>query len=198
MKTIGEFLKTTAVGGLFVLLPLLLLEMMLVEIFQLMVVLATPIANLLPRAWIEAVDVPELLAVLLIVLASFLLGLAGRLAAGRRSGKWLERNTVGRLPVYGVLKGLAAHLIEIGESSAFKPALLLSADGQREFAYLIEEHGDGNATIMVPRAPTPFSGSVRMVPMARLEMLNASLGDLTRVLSHWGVGAHELIGRVRR
>ena len=198
MKTIGEFLKTTIVGGLFVLLPLLLLEMMLVEIFQLVVVLATPIADLFPTAWIDAVDAPELLAAFLIVLASFLLGLAGKSDAGRRFGKWLERNTVGRIPLYGVLKGLAARLVEIGEGSAFKPAALVSADGHREFSYLIEDHGDGNATIMLPWAPTPLSGSVKIVPMQQVQVLDTSLGDLTRVLSHWGVGAHELIRRAQR
>lgn len=198
MKTISEFLKTTAIGGLVILLPLLLFELILVETVQLVVALAMPITDLIPTPWIEAANAPVLVAVFLIFLASFALGLVARSHTGRRFGAWIERTTIGRIPLYGVLKGLAARLIEIGEGGTFKPALLVSADGQREFAYLIEEHGDGNATIMVPRAPTPLSGSVRMVPMAQLEILNASLGDLTRVLSHWGVGAHDLIGRARR
>jgi len=198
VKTIGEFLKTTAIGGLLVLLPLLLLEMMLVEILQLVVALATPIADLLPRGWIDAINAPVLLAVLLIFLSSFALGLAGKAVVGRRFGNWIERNSIGRIPLYGVLKGLAARLIEIGEGSTFKPVILVSSDGQREFAYLIEEHGDGNATVMLPRAPTPLSGTVKIVSMRQVETLDASLGDLTRVLSHWGVGAHELIRKARR
>ncbi len=198
MKTIADFLKTTVIGGLFILLPLLLLELMLVEIFELIVLLATPIADLFPKSWIEAVNAPALVAVALILLASFALGVAARSAIGQRLGRWLERNTVGRIPLYGVLKGLAARLIEIGEGSAFKPAILVSADGQREFSYLIEDHGDGNATIMLPWAPTPLSGSVKIVPMQQVQVLDTSLGDLTRVLSHWGVGAHELIRRAQR
>ena len=197
MKGIGEFLKTTVIGGLFILLPLLLLELMLVEIFQLVVALATPIADLFPKAWIEAIDAPEQVAVILILLASFVLGLVAKSGMGRRFGGFIERNTVGRIPLYGVLKGLAARLIEIGEGSAFKPAMLVSPDGHREFSYLIEDHGDGNATVMLPWAPTPLSGSVKIVPMKQVELLDASLGDLTRVLSHWGVGARELIKRAR-
>ena len=198
MKSIGEFLKTTMIGGLFILVPLLLLEMMLVEIFELVVALARPIADIFPTAWIEAIDAPEVLAVLLILLASFVLGLARKSHIGRRFGRWMERNTVGRLPLYGVLKGLAARLIAIDEGSAFKPAMLVSADGQREFSYVIEDHGDGNATIMLPWAPTPLAGSVKIVPMQQVEVLDASLGDVTRVLSHWGVGTQELIARTRR
>jgi hypothetical protein len=29
----------------------------------------------------------------------------------------------------------------------------------------------------------------------RIEMLDASLGDTSRVLSHWGMGARELLGK---
>ncbi len=187
MKMLFSFLKTTVIGGLFILLPLLLLEMMMAEIFQLLVALTEPITDLFPREWLEAIHAPVLLAVLIILLASFVLGLSARSASGQRLGRWLERNTVGRIPLYGVLKGLAARLIEIGEGSAFKPAVLLSDNGQREFAYLIEEHGDGNATIMLPWAPTPLSGSIKIVPTEHLEILDRSLGEMTRVLSRWGV-----------
>ena len=86
MKTIVDFLKTTITGGLFVLLPLLLLEMLLVEVFQLMVALATPIADLLPQSWIAAVNAPVLLAVALILLASFVLGVASKSKSGKRLG----------------------------------------------------------------------------------------------------------------
>ena len=198
MKRVSEFLKTTVIGGLFILLPLLLLEFMVIEIFELMVALATPIADLIPDEWIEAIDAPELLAILLILIASFLLGLAAKSRLAQRFGHWTERNTVGRIPLYGVLKGLSARLIEIGEGSAFKPALLVSTEGQREFAYLIEDHGDGNATIMLPWAPTPLSGTVKIVPMKQIELLDASLGDVTRVLSHWGVGTRGLLERSRQ
>ena len=56
-------------------------------------------------------------------------------------------------------------------------------------------HGDGRATVMVPWTPTPMAGSVKIVPADRLELLDASLGDVTRVLSQWGVGARELVSR---
>lgn len=194
MSTFLKFLKTTFVGGLFILLPLLLLQLMLTEIFQLLVALATPIADLfLSKEWVEAVNAPIILTIVLILLASLILGLLAKSKPGQVCGRWLERNTVGRIPLYGVLKSLAAKLIEIGEGSGFKPVMLLSGEGQKEFAYLIEEHGDGFATIMLPWAPTPLSGSVKIVAMNQLEMLDASLGDVTKVLSHWGTGAHALI-----
>jgi uncharacterized membrane protein len=65
-------------------------------------------------------------------------------------------------------------------------------------AYLIEEHEDGSSTVMLPSSPTPFSGVVRIVPRHQVELLNVSLGDLSTVLSQWGVGARDLIARARQ
>ena len=42
MKRIGDFLKATVIGGLFVLLPVVLLYLILAELLELAVILATP------------------------------------------------------------------------------------------------------------------------------------------------------------
>jgi hypothetical protein len=100
----------------------------------------------------------------------------------------MQHITLDRVPLYSVLKGLAAGFAKIGGGDGFKPALLVSADGQREIAYLIEDHGDGQVTVMLPSAPTPLSRSVKIVRRERVELLDAKLADVTRVLSHWGSG----------
>ena len=67
MKQIGEFLKTTAVGGLFVVLPVLLLYLLLGEILGLVIGLATPIADLFPKGTFDNLTAPFPVAVILIV-----------------------------------------------------------------------------------------------------------------------------------
>jgi len=199
MKRALDLLMKTTLGGLLILLPLLLLWLMFGEIFQLLTALARPIADALPQAWVKAVDAPAVMAVALIFVASFALGLSARTQIGQALGRWLERNTVGRLSLYAVLKNISTRLIEIGEGdSHFRPALLDSGNGQRELAYVVEDHGDGFATIMLPRAPTPFSGEIKIVPVTQLVMIDAKLGDLTKVVSQWGMGAHALLARRAR
>jgi len=194
MRGLGEFLKTSALGGFFVLLPLLLLEMMLEEMFELAVKLAKPLTELLPTKILDEINAPALVAIVLILVASFLFGLIARSEHGNRFGSWVERNTFARFPLYRMLKGFSRRLLGFTESSTtLRPVLLISSEGQRQFAYLIEEHGDGWVTIMVPWAPTPMSGEVRIVRSDQVEMLDARFGDVTRVLSHWGMGAAELL-----
>ena len=48
-------------------------------------------------------------------------------------------------------------------------------------------------TVLVPWAPASFAGSVKIVRSERVELLQASLGDTSMVLSHWGVGAMKLL-----
>ena len=196
MKQLLEFLKTTALGGLFVLLPLILFYLLLAELLQLVVVLATPIADLFPKGTFDQLNMPVLLGLILIVGASFLFGLALRLMTLRRLGLWIERSVLGRLPLYNAVKSLSRGLVGAKEDTAFRSAVLNSPDGEREIVYVIEDHGDGQLTVLVPWAPASFAGSVKIISSERIEMLDASLGDTSMVLGHWGMGARELLGRV--
>jgi len=193
MKRFTEFLKTTALGGLFVLLPLLLFYLLLAEALEAIVALATPIADLFPKGTFDKVEFPVLVGLALMVGMSFLIGLAMRSASGSRLGAWIERNTLRRLPMYTAIKSLTTSLVDVEKATAFKPAMLVSSDNERQLAYVIEDHTDGHVTIMLPWSPTPFAGSVKIVHRDRIEMLDTNLADFTRVLSHWGVGTHELL-----
>jgi uncharacterized membrane protein len=134
-------------------------------------------------------------AVILIVGVSFVIGLALRVEVGRSLGDWIERKVLGRLPLYSALKSLTNAFREAEEGGAFRPGLLNSSDGVQELIYVVEDHGDGRLTILVPWAPTAFSGFVKVVGKDRVEMLDANLGEASRVLSHWGVGVRDLLGK---
>ena len=177
------------------LLPLLLLYLLLAEILQLVVVLATPIADLFPKGTFDQLTSPVLIAGILILGASFLFGLALRSMSLRRFGLWIERTVLGRLPVYNAVKSLSRGLVGAKEDGVFRPAVLNSPDGEREIVYVIEDHGDGQLTVLVPWAPASFAGSVKIMASGRIEMLDATLGDVSRALSHWGVGVRDLLGK---
>jgi uncharacterized membrane protein len=195
MKGLVEFLKTTALGGLFVVLPVLLLYMLLGEVLNLVIGLATPIADLFPKGTFDNLTAPFPVAVILLLGVSFVIGLALRVEIGRSLGGWLERKVFGRLPVYGALKSLTKAFGEAGEGAAFRPALLGGSDGVQELIYVVEDHGDGKLTILVPWAPTAFSGFVKIVEKDRVEMLDTNLGEASRILGQWGIGVRELLGK---
>ena len=195
MKQPIDFLKTTALGGLFVLLPVLLLYLLLAEALGLIVVLAEPIADLFPIGTFDEIKHPVAVGLILIMGVSFLIGLILRSENGRRLGHWIERTLLGRLPAYNALKNLTTGFAEAGKDGAFKTAVLNSNGGEREIVYIIEDHGNGQLTVLLPWAPTAFSGSVKVVSRDRIEALDANLGDVLRVLSQWGVGVRDLLDK---
>ncbi len=195
MKKISEFIKSTIVGGLFVLLPVVLIYFALSEAMDMIVAMATPIADLLfPPDKFEETEFPTLVALALLIGLSFILGLIMLSDTGRRLGNWIDRMILGKLPAYNAIKSITTGFANSQAESSFKPALLKSADGNKEFAYIIEDHGDGNITVMVPWAPTPFAGSVKIVPKDHVEPLAVSMAALTETLSHWGIGSKNLLG----
>ncbi len=195
MKKLPEFLKATAAGGLMVLLPVLLLCLLLAEMLQLVVALASPIAEMLKEGGLEKVANPLLVALVLLVGASFAIGLVMQSNVGRRIGQWFENATLKRLPVYSALKQLTRSFAGTEEGETFMPALLEVDDGIQEIVYLVEETPDGLAAVLVPHAPTAFSGPVKIVDRKRLTLLDTNIGELSRSLSHWGVGTASLAVR---
>ena len=193
MKGLSKFLKATASGGLFVLLPVLLLYLLFAEVLELVVALATPITELFPKGTFDDVRSPVFIALVLIVGTSFMIGLGLRSATARRLGIYIERAVLDRLPMYDVLKRLTRGFSSEEQSSSFKPAVLISQSGVRELAYVVEDHNDGNVTILLPRAPTPFTGYVKIVKREQIETLDVNLGEFTKIVSQWGVGTRDLM-----
>ena len=118
-----NFIKTTLLGGLFILLPLMLLWLGLQEIAGLLIAMATPIADLFPKGPFEDLAAPGLVAVLLIVGASFVLGLAARSYVLTRIGRQVENSILEKVPMYRMLKIMSGALLDSDTSEVF-PALV--------------------------------------------------------------------------
>jgi len=187
-----NFLKSTLLGGLFVLLPLMLLWIGLKEIGGLLVEMATPIADLFPPGVFDKLTAPAVIALLLIVATSFVLGLATKAAWLRSIGRNIEKSVLDRVPMYRMLKIISRALID-SESGDVDPALLTDGAGGGDPCYVIEKHKDGRATVLLPWSPASFAGSIKVVKQSDLEFLSCSLDEFSRSLSQIGVGVEECL-----
>lgn len=188
-----SFFTTIFKGGFLILLPLLLFFMLLSEIVDMVIGLATPLADLFPKGLFDDPQYPVALALILLLAASFVIGLAMKSSAAIRMGNWVEEKTVGKLPIYRFVKNLVDGLLGAEDKASFKPALIECGEEQREFCYIVEDHGDGELTILVPWAPASFAGSVKIVQKSQVQELDQGLGDASLVLNHLGLGACKLI-----
>jgi uncharacterized membrane protein len=186
------FLKTTLLGGLFILLPLMLLWIGLKEISGLLEAMATPIADLFPKGVFDNLTAPGVVATFLIVGTSFVLGLAARFAWLSNIGHNIEKSILNRVPMYRMLKIISSALID-SESGDVKPALIKDGSGGGDPCYVIEKHADGRATVLIPWSPASFAGSIKVVQQSDLEYVPCSLDEFSRSLSQIGVGVEECL-----
>ena len=185
-----SFLKTTLLSGLFLLLPIMLLWVGLQEIGGLLVAMATPIADMLPGKLFEDLLAPGVIALVLIVGASFVLGLAAKSTWLRDLGRKFERSVLYKIPMYQMLKVISGALVDY-DSSHVDAALVKDETGGGDPCYIMEKHADGRATVLLPWSPASFAGSIRVVQQSQLEILPCSLDEFSRSLSQMGLGVEE-------
>ena len=187
-----KFLKTTLLGGLFVSLPIMLLWIGLKEIGGLLTEMATPIADMLPGRMFDNLKAPGVIALLLIIGASFVLGLAARSAWLSSVGRNFENSILNRVPMYRMLKVISSALID-SDSGDAKPALVKDGSGGGDPCYVMEKHKDGRATVLLPWSPASFAGSIKVVQQSDLEYVSCSLDEFSRSLSQIGVGVEDCL-----
>jgi uncharacterized membrane protein len=192
-----NFIKTALLGGLFILLPLMLLWLGLMEIGGLLAALATPIADLFvvglfPEGAFDNLATPGVVALVVIVGMSFILGLLAKSAWISAMGRRIEGSVLNKVPMYRMLKIISSALIDTDTSDVCS-ALVRDGSGGGEPCYVIEKHQDGRATVMLPWSPASFAGSIRVVQQSDLEFLNCSIDEFSRSLSLMGVGVEDCI-----
>ena len=138
MSRLGDFLKTTIVGGLLFLVPAILLVLVLRHAMGFAGKIAGPIAALFPASQVAGVAVATIVAVLVLLLVSFLAGLVARTRAGRRLTHWIEESLLGNLPQYRMVKTMADGLTQVEHAAGIQPALV-GIEGGWQIGYVLEE-----------------------------------------------------------
>jgi uncharacterized membrane protein len=188
-----KFFKSALVNGLVILLPVVLVFLAIREILEMLVGIATPIADLFPEGTFDHIKETEIIAIILIVGMAVFLGILSKIKAGRVLGHAIEKRTLYKIPMYRMLKSLVGAFLDLESEGSFKPALLDNGSGDLEPVYVIEDHGRPRVVVLVPWAPTAFAGSVKLVQRERINYLNVTLDEFSLSLTHLGTGMSELL-----
>jgi uncharacterized membrane protein len=192
MKAAREFVTSTLVGGVFIVVPVYLAIVLLLKGMQSAASLVRPIAVLLP-AWLPA---EGLFSFLLVLFICFLVGAAVRTRLGRMARERMERVFVARLPGYALLRSLTQRIAGDSEDRAWQPALVEIEDALVP-AFLIEELEDGRYTVFVPSVPTPLAGAVYILDRRRVHVVDVPFTQAIRTISRWGSGTKDLVAAMR-
>ena len=185
-----SFLKSSVLLGLYLLLPVMLLWIGLTEIGGLLAAMATPIADLFPSGTFDQLKAPGIVALIIILIASLITGLAAKVPLLRFLGDKLENTTLKKIPMYRALKVMSSSLLDTG-SAHVKPGLIKDGSGGGDPCYVMETYADGRAVVLLPWSPASFAGSTRIVQQSDIEILSCSLDEFSRAISQMGVGLGE-------
>ena len=195
MKTIFEFFKTTVVGGLLVVIPLMILYFLFGELVDLLVALTDPITKELPFPALINVIIATLISIGVVVMICFLTGLLVRTGWGGATRDWIENKFLSRMPIYTMIKNLTQRFVgRSGEQ--FTPAEIdLYGSDSRLLGLIVEVLPDGRLTVFIPFAPTATVGQVYILPQERVQKLDATLGSIVNSVTQWGVGTSGIYQR---
>jgi len=188
-----NYFKSAIVNGLVILIPLVLVLLAIKEIIELMIAVATPIADMFPEDTFDSIHETEILAALLILGTAFIFGVLSKIRAGRALGRVIEKYSLNRIPMYRMLKSLVGAFLNIEDEDSFKPAFCENDSGEMEPCYVIEDRGRPRVVALFPWAPTAFAGSVKLVPRESIHYLPVTLDEFSLSLTHLGVGMSELL-----
>jgi len=192
MKTIVEFVKTTLIGGLLIVVPVYLTVLLLVKALVGMVGLLGPIVALLPGDQ----HFRQLMATAIVVLFCFILGVVARTGLGRRLIATFERRVLERLPGFTMLRAVVRRVSGSSDDAQFQPVLVEIEEALTP-AFIVEETGDDRFVVLVPSVPTPAAGSLYILPRQRVHWVDTPFTEAVAVITRWGVGTSKLLKAMR-
>ena len=185
-----HFFKTTVIGGLVFLVPVVVLVMILAKAAGLMMMVAEPMAAWVPIDAIGGVALANVIAVLAVVLICFIAGLVARAAFLRATVEGLESKVLSKVPGYVIIKGMLSGLQEDDTHTLIR--VLATFGGAARVGLEIERLDDGRVVVMVPKSPNPWSGTVHIMAPENVKCLDLPMTAYMENIEQFGQGTNEL------
>jgi len=193
MKTLTEFIKTTLIGGVLIVLPIYVCILLLGKAVNGLLGLLAPITAGIPAD----IEFKRLAAAVVLVVLCFLIGLIVRTGPGLRAKNAVEVTVLTKLPGYALFRGLTGRLAgQVIDEPTFAPALVEIEEALVP-ALIIEELPDGSYTVLVPSVPTPMAGALYILSRDRVHPVDIPLTSALKVFTKWGQGAGDFVQAMR-
>ena len=187
MKTI----RTMIVGGVIFLVPFAVVLLLFGKVFGVSLRLAEPIADRIPFDAVAGVALSQILAVLIMLAACFLAGLAALSTPGKRLYRKLDDALLNLVPRYAFIKSMADSFG--GSDATVLQPVLVRFDDLAQIAFEVERGPGDLVTVYLPGSPDPWSGSVAHVTSDRITPLDKDFTSVIGSLRKVGRGTSALL-----
>jgi uncharacterized membrane protein len=191
----GSFLKTLGrkfVAGFLILLPFLLAYLLIGGFVDLIVLLTTPLEDVLPDLGLVSPTARRVAILGLLVFVFILVGILKDTKPAQRLGAWIEREFFLKFPPYRLVRDITRRLAG-EEIPHMHPALLELAPGIRTLGFIVEELDGDLVTVFQPLTSMPTMGTLQIVSESKVERLDATFTDAIGWYFNWGADTRAVL-----
>jgi uncharacterized membrane protein len=167
-----EFLKTTAIGGIFFLLPLIIIGTFLAKLAQFSVAGAKMVEGFVPLQAIGGYTMLLVAGTFILLGLCFAAGLIAKRSIAKRFTETLEKQLQIAFPRYAIVKDrLSGNIGGEHFRAELKTVLVHGLDGCYRLGLEVEKGTGDWVTVYFPGSPDPWSGQVAIVPIDKVKEL---------------------------
>ena len=193
MNKITRFLKTTAIGGLLFLLPLIVIGALIGQVVPIILTVAEVLGDMIPFKTPGGIALLILLAFVVVLLLCFGAGLLARRSLGKRISETFEKYLLLLFPRYAILKDQMAGSIGGDTTKPRMKPVLAKFDDSVRIGFEIERNDVGLVTVYLPGAPDPWSGITVLMNTERVQPMDIEFGDAITLCEQLGRGSAALL-----
>lgn len=190
------FLKTTALGGVVFLLPLIVVGWLVGQaayfVWLAVDAVREPLDSVLPFHSATSYTLLLLASLALVVLSCFGAGLLAR----RSIGKWFtgqaERYLLMLFPRYAVFKDQLTGNLGEGETRGRLKPVFVRWQGADRIGMEVERDRDA-VTVYLPTAPDPWTGEVVVLPTQSVQEFRGDVGEVMATFEQLGRGTQRYL-----
>lgn len=189
-----QFLKTTAIGGLLFLLPLIVLGALAAQIAPILSSIANFLHQHIPVKTPTGIAFLISLAIAIVLLLCFAAGMIAQWSIGKRLSGVFEKNLLLLFPRYAIIREQMADTIGGQRDRPQLKSVLVRLNDRQLVGFETDRSNDGNqVAVFLPGSPDTWSGSVAIVDADRVESLPATFGETVTACEQLGRGSFGLI-----
>jgi uncharacterized membrane protein len=192
MKAVASLIKTTAVGGLVFVLPLVAIVVIVGKAFNIIKTISKPVAELISAEAFLGYAVADLIAIIALLLITLLAGVLARSPVFDSFYQKLDAVILQLIPGYSWVKGMTGSLSDSDAEKTLVPVAVIQ-DDIVQFGYEVERLPDDWVAVYLPGAPDSRSGTVGFFTSDRIRPLDASFAGIASCLKKLGRGSSEIL-----
>jgi len=193
MQEIVRMFRTTIIGGVVFIVPLVLVFIILKRVFQFIKKIIQPFLPEVGATTIGGVTLHAIIAIIIVLLLCFAAGLIARTKKARSFLKWIETTILEIVPGYKFMKGMGMATAGLDEQDM--KVVLARVDDGWQISFLIEQINENMYTVYIPGAPSPWSGSIYHLEKDKIIWTDITQRQAIKCIKQLGSGYKDILNK---